>query len=153
MKSCLCITLSLSFLFRKSIPPWIFTHTNAGSAFYHCLALLTFTFTYNFINFDYEFFGHFWVLLKHKGQPGKKIVNSRNFMFMEDFNHHVFSGLTNIFWVQGETLNRDHFQVYGKMAFCPFFMGYLLTVPVLWSLKLFGVRNCSPWIIKTVSCQ
>ena len=32
-------------------------------------------------------------------------------------------------------------------------MGYLLTVPVLWSLELFGVQKCFLWIIKRVGCR
>ena len=48
-------------------------------------------FSKKFTDFDQDKFLHFRVLPKRKGQPGKKIVNSRNFMFTEDFNHHVFS--------------------------------------------------------------
>ena len=66
-------------------------------------------------------------------------------MFTEDFNYHVFSGPTNIFWLQVKALKGDHFLVYWKVAFCTFFMDYLLTVPASWTPEHFGEPNCFPW--------
>ena len=96
-KSCLCIMISLIFLFLEGICLRLFHYENSSRAFYHCLVLLPFTFTNNFINFNYNFFWYFREYLKQKTQPRKKILNSRNVMFTEDFNHHMFSGPTNVF--------------------------------------------------------
>ena len=142
-KSCLCIMISLIFLFLEGICLRLFHYENSSRAFYHCLVLLPFTFTNNFINFNYNFFWYFREYLKQKTQPRKKILNSRNVMFTEDFNHHMFSGPTNVFWVQGEVLNRDHFKVYGKVGFSSCFMSFLLTIPALSTLELFSMRKCS----------
>ena len=68
-----------------------------SSAMDQCLVLLASTFVQNFTDFDQDDFPHFRALLKQKGKPGKKIVNSSYLMFMEDFNHHVFPGPGKIF--------------------------------------------------------
>ena len=99
----------LNFLVCEIVPHGSSKQLVVSSALHQCLVLLSPTFTQNFTNFDLDDFLHFRAVLKWKGRLGKKIVNSRNLMFTENFNHHVFSGPTNIFWVQGETLNRDHF--------------------------------------------
>ena len=99
----------LNFLACKSVPCRLSKELVVSSALDHCLVLFKSTFSKKFNDFDKNNFLHFQALLKRKRQPGKKIVNSRNFMFMEEFNHNAFSGPTNTFWVRGEALNRDQF--------------------------------------------
>ena len=116
-KSYFCIMISLNFLSLKSIFSRLFNYGNASGGFCHCLVLLTLTFTNNFINFFYVFFFFFFffflhirALLKRKGLPGKKFVNSRSLVYLKDSNFCEFSGLEKFFLVHGKTLNRDIFK-------------------------------------------
>ena len=98
----------------------MFNYENTSSAFHYCLVLLTFTFTKNSKNFEYDFFGHVRALLKRKEQPDKKIVNSRNFKLAEDFNHHVFSGPKIFFEYRERPWTETISKFIKKMVFVPF---------------------------------
>ena len=71
-KSCLCIMISLIFLFLEGICLRLFHYENSSRAFYHCLVLLPFTFTNNFINFNEQFFVVFSGVLKTEDTAKEK---------------------------------------------------------------------------------
>ena len=55
-----------------------------SSTLHHCLVLLLSTFSEIFIDFDK--FAHLRALINRNRHSSKKVLNSRNFTFTEDFN-------------------------------------------------------------------
>ena len=99
----------LKFFLWQSVFSRLLKESTVSSALDRSLVLFKFLFSKKLNYFDKNNFPHFRALLKQKGQTSKKIVNSRNFIFTEDFNGYVFSGPRKNFWVQWEALNRDKF--------------------------------------------
>ena len=88
---------SLNFLVSQSVSCRLSKGLVVDSPPHQCLVLFKSSFSQKLNDFNKNNFLHFGGASETKRTVGKNMVNSRNFMFMEDFDHHVFSGPTDIF--------------------------------------------------------
>ena len=141
-----------NFLVCKSVFYGLSKELVVSTALHQCLVLLPPTFTQNFTSFDLDEFSQFRVLLKLKGQSGKKIVNSRNFLFIRTLITMCFRILEKIFEYRGRAWTGTIFKFIEKMFFVPFSWVIYLLFQYYDHMNLLVCKRASFWLSR-VSCR
>ena len=137
-----------NFLVCKSVFYGLSKELVVSTALHQCLVLFPPTFTQNFTSFDLDEFSQFRVLLKRKGQSGKKIVNSRNFLFIRTLITMCFRILEKIFEYRGRAWTGTIFKFIEKMFFVPFSWVIYLLFQYYDHMNLLVCKRASFWLSK-----